>query len=231
MIRILVSPSNVEEALECIKGGADIIDVKNPTEGSLGANFPWRILEILDVCRKFGKRMSATVGDLNLAGTASLASYALASMGVDFVKVGLMCGVGKAEEILKAVVRAVEDFDTSVVGACYADWRRVKTFDPLVLPEIAGGAGVEGVLLDTAIKDGSSTFDFMEEEMVGEFIDRAHENDLFCALAGGLKWDHIDIVRRLKPDIIGVRTLVCENGRYSAIRGVLVRRLVEEVNR
>ena len=34
---LLISPINHEEALESIKGGADIVDVKNPKEGSLGA--------------------------------------------------------------------------------------------------------------------------------------------------------------------------------------------------
>ena len=45
---LLISPINHEEALESIKGGADIVDVKNPKEGSLGANFPWVIKEIRD---------------------------------------------------------------------------------------------------------------------------------------------------------------------------------------
>ncbi len=231
MIRVLVSPMNVEEALECIKGGADIIDVKNPFEGSLGANFPWVISDIVNVARRFSKQVSATVGDLSLAGTASLASYALANLGVNFVKVGLMCKEEEAERILKAVVRAVDGFEVGVVGACYADWKRANTFDPLKLPEIAGCAGVDGILIDTAIKDGKSTFDFMEGETVGELRDRAHENDLFFALAGGIGWKHIEIVRELKPDVLGVRTMVCENGRKGRISCDLVRKLVEEINR
>jgi len=35
---LLISPINTEEALEAIEGGADIVDVKNPKEGSLGAS-------------------------------------------------------------------------------------------------------------------------------------------------------------------------------------------------
>ena len=46
---LLISPINHEEALESIKGGADIVDVKNPKEGSLGANFPWVIKEIREL--------------------------------------------------------------------------------------------------------------------------------------------------------------------------------------
>ncbi len=37
-MKLLVSPYTVEEAGEVLKGRADIIDVKNPKEGSLGAN-------------------------------------------------------------------------------------------------------------------------------------------------------------------------------------------------
>jgi len=232
MIRVLVSPSNVEEALECIKGGAEIIDVKNPKEGSLGANFPWIIKEVIELAKSYGKDVSATIGDLDKAGTASLASYGVASLGVDYVKVGLFVGrIEYASEILKSVVKAVKEFDTKVVAASYADWVRAKTISPLKLLEVASIADVDGVMIDTAIKDGKSTFEFMSFEDLAEFIDKAHENGLFCALAGGLNWNHIELIKRLKPDIIGVRTMVCKNGRESKISGELVRRLVNEINR
>ena len=44
---LLISPINTDEARESIEGGADIVDVKNPKEGSLGANFPW-VIETLE---------------------------------------------------------------------------------------------------------------------------------------------------------------------------------------
>ncbi|GAI18919.1 unnamed protein product [marine sediment metagenome] len=40
---LLVSPRDINEALAAVRGGADILDIKNPEEGSLGANFPWII--------------------------------------------------------------------------------------------------------------------------------------------------------------------------------------------
>jgi len=90
MIKLLVSPTNLEEARNSIIGGADIIDVKNPLEGSLGANFPWVIKEIRKLVRKYnGLEISATLGDLpNLPGTASLAALGLANCDVDYIKVG-----------------------------------------------------------------------------------------------------------------------------------------------
>ena len=41
-MQLLVSPSSIDEARR--SGAADIIDVKKPSEGSLGANYPWVIL-------------------------------------------------------------------------------------------------------------------------------------------------------------------------------------------
>ncbi|HOV52694.1 MAG TPA: (5-formylfuran-3-yl)methyl phosphate synthase, partial [Methanothrix sp.] len=46
-MRLLVSPMNVTEARSALLGGADILDVKNPKEGSLGANFPWAIRAVV----------------------------------------------------------------------------------------------------------------------------------------------------------------------------------------
>jgi uncharacterized protein (UPF0264 family) len=39
-MRLLVSVVNEKEAFNAVEGGAHIVDVKNPKEGSLGANFP-----------------------------------------------------------------------------------------------------------------------------------------------------------------------------------------------
>ena len=51
-MRLLVSPMNLVEAQAALDGGADIIDVKNPKEGSLGANFPWTIRAVADLARR-----------------------------------------------------------------------------------------------------------------------------------------------------------------------------------
>ena len=88
-MKLLVSPVNKEEAIIASKGGADIVDVKNPKEGSLGANFPWIIKEIKEAVH--GKQpISATIGDFNYKpGTAALAAFGAAVAGADYIKVGL----------------------------------------------------------------------------------------------------------------------------------------------
>ncbi len=234
MMKVLVSPMNLEEALECIKGGADIIDVKNPAEGSLGANFPHVIREVAEVVKKSGKEVSATVGDLEFKpGTASLAALGAAYSGADYVKVGLY-GIRNEREVydlMKEVVRAVKDFDESkkVVAAAYGDYTRINAVSPFEIPEAAYKAGVDGIMVDTAIKDGKDIFSFMKFEELQRFINEAHERNMFCAIAGSLKWEHLDLLKSLNPDIIGVRTMVCENGRNSPIKAELVEKLKQSL--
>lgn len=225
-MRLLVSPMNMEEAQAALAGGADILDVKNPKEGSLGANFPWVIRSVADLA-KGRVPVSATIGDLDFKpGTASLAALGAASSGADYVKAGLL-GVktcDQAEEMLKAIVRAVKDLDPKkkVVASGYSDYLRVGSISPMLLPAAASEAGADVVMVDTAIKDGKPTFDFMGEKDLADFIELGHSNDLEVALAGSIGFPHLETLLRLQPDIIGVRGIVCGGDRRSAVKEELV---------
>ena len=118
---LLISPINHEEAIESIEGGADIVDVKNPKEGSLGANFPWVIKDIRELTPE-DKLVSATVGDVPYKpGTVSLAAMGALVSGADYIKVGLYGPKDYDEglEVMKNVVKSVKDIkpDAIVVAA------------------------------------------------------------------------------------------------------------------
>jgi len=233
-MKVLVSPMSIEEALEAVRGGADIIDVKNPAEGSLGANFPWIIKSVKEIAEKHNKLLSATLGDLDFKpGTASLAALGAAVSGADYVKVGLF-GIkteNQVFEMMSNVVRAVKEYNPSamIVAAGYADHSRINAIPPLSIAEPAYRAGCDGIMVDTAVKDGKNLFEFMDSKMLENFVKSAHERSMFCALAGSLSWEHITLLKDINPDIIGVRTMVCENGRNSMIRSHLVAKLMASV--
>ena len=89
-MKVLISPVSLEEAASIIEAGADIIDIKNVNEGSLGAQFPWHIAEIVSFIHGHGITASATLGDLPYKpGTAALAAYGAAQCGVNYIKAGL----------------------------------------------------------------------------------------------------------------------------------------------
>jgi hypothetical protein len=232
-VKLLVSPLSVEEAIEALDGGADIIDVKNPDEGSLGANFPWVIQSVKTAV---GKKVpvSATIGDMEFKpGTAALAALGAALAGADYIKVGLF-GVKNEEQafrMMKKVSKAVKDYnpDKKVVAAGYADYTRINSVSPFVLPSVCEKADVDIVMVDTGIKDGKSSFEFMGEDGLSEFVELAHSCGLECALAGTLKFENVDALKRIKPDIVGVRGVVCGGDRKSSIKKELVKKFKESL--
>jgi uncharacterized protein (UPF0264 family) len=213
-LKLLVSVVNKTEALNSIKGGAHILDVKNPKEGSLGANFPRVIKQVKEVAPK-NVEVSATIGDLpNLPGTASLAALGAAVSGADYVKVGLF-GVKTSEEataMMHEVVRAVKEYNRGLktIASGYADFRYVGCVNPLELPEVAYKAEADGVLVDVKIKnEKNNLFNFLTDKKLKELVNKAHNYNLLAALAGSLDKQDIPRVYNLEADIIGVRGAVC----------------------
>lgn len=217
LLKLLVSVVDKTEALEAVKGGAHIIDVKNPREGSLGANFPRVIRQVKDVVPE-NIEVSATIGDLpNLPGTASLAALGAAVSEADYIKVGLF-GVKTSEEatiLMKEVCRAVKDYNivSKVIAAGYADFNKVGCLNPLKLPRVAHKAEADGVMIDVKMKHfESKLFDFLGDEKLRKFVDEAHNLNLIAALAGSLDKHDVPRLYDLRVDVIGVRKAVCSKG-------------------
>ena len=220
-MQLLVSPSSIEEAR--LSGAADIIDVKKPSEGSLGANFPWVIREI----KAFAKKpVSAAIGDFPFKpGGASLTAYGAACAGADYIKIGLAFdGTDRAREVISAVVKAVKDEfpEKIVVISGYSDYERMGSISPFVMAPVAAECGADIAMLDTGVKDGRSTFSFMDETMLRSFVSQNKKLGLGTALAGSLKFEDLDVLKRIDPDIIGVRGMVCGGDRNATIREDLI---------
>ena len=210
LVKLMVSVTSEDEALEAMHGGADIIDVKNPAEGALGAQLP-------DVIRKIRETLpgsmevSATLGDLPyLPGTASLAAVGAASLGINYVKAGLF-GVRSFEEAL-TMVKAVRSslrslgYKVKLVVCGYADYAEYGCINPRILPEVAYRGEADGVLIDVKRKAKRlNLFSYMGEKEILEIQAKAKSFGLFLALAGGLGLEGIEKCSKLGADVIGVR--------------------------
>ncbi|MDD1677413.1 MAG: (5-formylfuran-3-yl)methyl phosphate synthase [Methanomicrobiales archaeon] len=227
-MQLLVSPRSVEEATHSLS--ADIIDVKRPQEGSLGANFPSVIRKIRALTTK---PVSAAIGDFDYRpGGASLAALGAASAGADYIKIGLMFqGNEHAREVIRAVVHAVKDDypEKLVVIAAYSDNDRINSISPFATVPLAAAEGADVVMVDTGKKDGRSTLAFMPEATLISFIRSAHDHGLRTAIAGGLTFPDIPILKRVNPDIIGVRGMVCGGDRNATIRPELVEQVLKMI--
>jgi (5-formylfuran-3-yl)methyl phosphate synthase len=216
-LKLLVSVVDAGEAREAAAAGADIVDVKNPAEGSLGAPSPAVIAAIRAVVPA-ALPVSAAIGDMpNLPGTAALAALGAAHSGAAFVKVGLWGASTEAEAV--ALLRAVRDAvpGAALVAGAYADARRVPhaPLAPELLPRVAGAAGADACLLDTAVKDGRGLLDWLPPEALTSLVDEAHALGLEVALAGALRADDLPAVGAAGADIAGVRSAACADGRRS----------------
>ena len=213
---LLISPINHEEALESINGGADIVDVKNPKEGSLGANFPWVIRDIREITPE-DKLVSATLGDVPYKpGTVSLAAMGAHVSGADYIKVGLYGtkDYDEAVEVMENVAKTIKDVDndTIVVAAGYADAHRVGAVDPMEIPKVAKDAGCDLAMLDTAVKDGHTLFDYLSIEDLEKFVNEAHSYGLKTALAGSVKKEQLKPLNDIGCDVVGIRGAACVGG-------------------
>jgi len=214
-MKLLVSVVDADEAFVAAAAGADIVDVKNPAEGSLGAPAP-AVIAAVRAAVPAALPVSAAIGDMpNLPGTAALAALGAARSGATFVKVGLF-GVTTepdAVALLRAVREAVPG--TEVVAAAYADAARVPDapIAPVLLPRVARSAGVKACLLDTAVKDGRGLLEWLSPATLTALVAEAHAAGLEVALAGALRAQDLSVIRATGADIAGVRSAACHDDR------------------
>ena len=174
--------------------------------------------------------LSVALGDApHLPGLLALAASAAAACGADYVKVGLFGSSlpDQALELLTAVHRAVQEVAprARVVAVAYSDASRVGALPPPALPDVASRAGVHGVMLDTAVKDGASTFAALGAGGVSAFLAEARARGLMTALAGSLGPAELARAARLGVDIVGVRGAACDGGRGGVVSAARVRGL------
>jgi hypothetical protein len=88
---------------------------------------------------------------------------------------------------------------------------------------LAADCGADVAMVDTGIKDRQSTFAFMNEDTLRSFTQTNKKLGLRTAVAGALKFEDIEALKRINPDIIGVRGMVCGGDRNATIREDLIK--------
>lgn len=230
--KLLVSVVSGSEALAALEGDADIIDIKNPPEGALGAPAPVTIREVCAELR--GKKpFSIALGEFpGKPGAAALAALGSAYFNPDFVKIAFVPQsspeeiVGTLKGIKNSLNFAQKEKKTAVVAVMYADTLNAAPWKLTDFLAIVRDGGAAGCLIDTREKKGKSLFDFLSLEKIRGFIEDCLQKELFCGLAGSLKAADVQTLSKLGPDIIGVRSAVCGGDR---LRGTLSRESVQEL--
>jgi uncharacterized protein (UPF0264 family) len=214
--RFLASIASVEELPAVLEGGADLIDVKDPASGALGAAELGTVHAIVTEVRG-RKPVSATLGDLPMRSELLVsAARRTAAAGVDIVKAGIFPDGDAAACI--AALGAVAGEGTRLVAVLFADLA-----PDFALLEPVAAAGFAGAMLDTAGKGAGALPDHLPLERLRTFVRRARSLGLMTGLAGSLRLEHVAPLAALGPDYLGFRGALCAGGRASRIDSARVR--------
>lgn len=243
--KLMISVVDAAEAAQAAAGGAQLLDVKNPAEGALGAPLPealWAVRGALAGGGGAKLPLSIALGDYTgRVGAAALAALGACAFSPQYVKLafGADCPAAEAENCLSALARTLGrgggERPPALVACLYADTLADKGFSLKEFTQLCARAGARGCLLDTQQKDGRTLLDALSPEALAAFAEDCRKEGLLCALAGSLKAEQLSRVAALGPDIIGLRGAACEggdrlSGRVSAGRVAALRALLEESN-
>ena len=173
---LMVSVQDVEEALEADRGGADVVDVKNLQEALVGSGHPAVVQQVRSQI-PVEKHVSVTLGVVpSQPGTVAMAAYAAAVLNATSVKVGF-CNTdyATAVEVLIQSRRAMEGFNTKLIGSLFADNGLYDGLDPYLMLQLAKEGQCDGFLIDTLTKDGRNLFDFIPETKLKEMVLRGKQ--------------------------------------------------------
>ena len=206
MTRMLASVANATEADVVLRHGADIVDLKDPGHGALGA-VP--LEAALDAVRSVARRRetSATLGDPPYNEEVLIArARALAAMGVDYLKLSVdrttLESLGDAIRLLSREV--------AIVGVMFAD----QGAEFALLPDLAA-LGFKAVMLDTRDKSSGRLLDHLDVARLGDFCSQSSRLGLMSGLAGSLEGPDVPRLLLVRPDVMGFRKALC-NARQRA---------------
>jgi uncharacterized protein (UPF0264 family) len=216
MVQMLISVRSVEEADLALQNGVDILDLKDPVQGALGA---LTLAEIKAIINFAGDRtpISATIGDLSmLPDLIEQGISRFNDLPLSYLKIGFF-EAPDYEPCLAAICR-IKAASQPLIAVLFAEY----IYPEYLLAEIKR-AGFTGVMLDTVNKNGKTYVDYYSETRLEALIEEARRLQFFFGIAGSLNLSHISTAKKLNPDFLGFRGGVCsENLRQLNLDAVKI---------
>ncbi len=209
MSGMLASVSSLEEAQLIKPFQVDIIDLKQPSQGALGALDVKTVAEIVAVLSP-ETRLSATIGDLPMqTRVLREAVQAMANTGVDYVKIGFFPG-GDWQACIAGLAGLTQQ-GHALIAVLFADTR-----PDLSIIAALSQAGFQGVMLDTMNKNLGSLTQLLSLDECLTFVHTAKAANLLTGLAGSLTKNDIAKLLPLHADYLGFRGALCRRNQRTA---------------
>jgi uncharacterized protein (UPF0264 family) len=218
---LLVSVRDADEADAALSGGCDLLDVKDPSRGSLGRADSGTIAAIAAVRDRLAPEvpLSVALGELSEWAHGTPHGWQPLPPGVQFVKAGLaglreVPGWPDRWRRMRALVSAGSPESAWVIVA-YADNDAAGAPRWPAVVAAAASLDCRALLIDTWDKQSDRLFDLLDEEGLRTCASACRERGLALALAGRLRPADIARVAALAPDIIAVRSAACRDDQRS----------------
>ena len=217
--RLLVSVRNAAEVSDAAE--ADLLDLKEPSRGSLGMASPEMFDAVFQAVQRLPAQsrpqLSAALGEVIDWETPALRTIDRADWlrGFSYLKLGMAGLRNQANwvERWRSTLRFIDEISPEKsqtwVAVAYADADRVSAPSVRAILEAAPTVGCGGFLIDTAVKDHTRLHDHLSTADLQELIAAAKSHGLFVALAGRLTIDDLSHWRDLPANIWAVRSAVC----------------------
>ena len=236
LTKLLVSVRNALEASIAAEFPIDIIDVKDPDRGALGAADSTILRQIIARIHqrrttslalgelrdwspaapgyrsKYSRRGEDPCGDVELLTHFEFAKIGLADMR------SVSDWQARWIEFARTLPSGVQP-----VGVAYLDHQVCNCPPPAEILELVAEQPKSVLLLDTFSKLSGNSIELWGAATLKKFLASARQRKVMTVVAGSLRRSQLATLFWIEPDFIGVRGAVCHGGRERLDRAKLAR--------
>lgn len=219
MTGMLASVTSINEARLVLNEGVDIVDLKNPHDGALGALDKSIVSEIVTSIN--GKLLtSATVGDIEADDLALYDNIIeMANTGVHFVKVGLF-DKKPTKHFIRVINNAAKNNINLIIVLFAENITTLSSLDELM------DSNIKGIMLDTKNKADKNLCSLLDYHVLNEFVKITKSHGLLTGLAGSIGHEQIKRLLKIEPDYLGFRGALCsEHDRVKSIDPAQIKKI------
>lgn len=219
-VQLLVSVRDEIEATEALRQGVNWIDLKEPSQGSLGRP-DGRIAANVSRLLQSANHQAASVAlgeldELQLEDACAMAKY------FSVLKVGLANSTASDwRRKLLSLAAAIHELSGQLVPVIYADANLCGAVEDRAVLDAANELkvhfGSRYLLVDTFVKDGRSLLDHWSLSEVQRLKKETDKIGLRLVLAGSLQAKHVTMLAVLEPYALAVRGAVCDGSRQGRL--------------
>jgi uncharacterized protein (UPF0264 family) len=223
-LKLLVSVRNAGEAEAALQGGADWIDLKEPSRGALGAVDAAVAREVVS-CVAGRAPVSAAAGELR-DWEIGQSRELLEVDGLSVMKLGLSgCRGCFWQPRWNSVHAEIEATGKDLAAVIYADDAAALSPNRSEILQVANDSSCQWILVDTYDKDAGSIVSALSAPQLKTLLSAARYGDRTVVMAGRLQLETIASLPLEVVSMIGVRGAACDGGRA----GVVSRERVAEL--